>query len=97
MPANPKSAESAWVQHEVQFWKEQGRAKSLLIVLTDGEIRLTASSETTITTAMLWNVGDLPDVVARATELACAAAGPGFTEQEWNVRAPGLPYRRLCP
>ncbi|MEU5848749.1 hypothetical protein [Saccharopolyspora shandongensis] len=46
---------------------------------------------------MLWDVGDLPDAVARATELACAAAGPGFTEQEWNVRAPGLPYRRLCP
>ncbi|MEU6267961.1 hypothetical protein [Saccharopolyspora shandongensis] len=62
-----------------------------------GRSLLTASSETTITTAMLWDVGDLPDVVARATGLACAAAGPGFTEQEWNVRAPGLPYRRLRP
>ncbi|MGW5645941.1 hypothetical protein ACWEV3_00685 [Saccharopolyspora sp. NPDC003752] len=56
-----------------------------------------ASNETTITTAVLSNVGDLPDVVAHAFEPACAAVGSGFTEQEWNVRAPGLPRRRRCP
>ncbi|MEV0703347.1 TIR domain-containing protein [Saccharopolyspora sp. NPDC050389] len=61
-----------------------------------GRSLLTASDEPINTTAMLWTVGDLPDVVARATELACAAVGPGFTEQEWNERAPDLPYRRLC-
>ncbi|MGW5649716.1 hypothetical protein ACWEV3_43335 [Saccharopolyspora sp. NPDC003752] len=32
-----------------------------------------------------------------ATEWTCAAVDPGFTEQEWDQHAHGLPYQHLYP
>jgi hypothetical protein len=44
--ASPASAQSFWVQKEVECWLGLGRGEQLLIVLTEGEIAWSASSQT---------------------------------------------------
>ena len=36
--ASPSSAQSLWVQKEVEHWAQLGRARQLLIALTEGDI-----------------------------------------------------------
>ncbi len=36
--ASPDSAQSYWVQQEVEFWKEKKSTNTMLIILTDGEL-----------------------------------------------------------
>ncbi|MFI9542938.1 trypsin-like peptidase domain-containing protein [Streptomyces sp. NPDC052016] len=44
----------------------------------------------------LWNVGAIADARAEPTELACALAGGGLDEVEWESFVPSLPYRDTC-
>jgi hypothetical protein len=81
----------------VEELTEHSSDTSAVVFDRGGHGLVTASNDPRNPTALLWNTGDLPEVVARATELVCAAVGPGFTEQEWEQYARGLPYQQLCP
>ncbi|MEU8689941.1 TIR domain-containing protein [Streptomyces sp. NPDC048665] len=59
----------------------------------DGQLMATASGEV----ATVWALGELPSVVADPVGMACKLVGQGFSHQEWQHYAPGLPYQRLCP
>ncbi|MFE1787864.1 hypothetical protein ACFW7J_05540 [Streptomyces sp. NPDC059525] len=47
--------------------------------------------------AVLWDLGRLPQIVADPTAMACAAAGGGFTREEWRKFVPDLPFKETCP
>jgi WD40 repeat protein len=56
----------------------------------DGQTLATGNSDGTV---QLWDVAGLAHVVRQL----CAAAGTTFTQAEWAIAAPGLPYQHVCP
>ena len=72
--ASPSSAQSFWVQKEVETWLQLGRANRLLIVLTGGEIR--------------WSLQDRAVDAAATTALPGVLQGvlqeePLYTDLQW--------------
>jgi hypothetical protein len=47
--------------------------------------------------SIVWNLGDLPEVMANATGLTCALPGVGITPDWWSQYVPEMPYQRTCP
>ncbi|WP_267889371.1 caspase, EACC1-associated type [Streptomyces sp. NRRL B-3648] len=60
----------------------------------DGQHLITASGDSTV---IVWDLGRLPAISADTIGMACAVAGGGLTEEEWQEHAPGLPYEDSCP
>jgi WD40 repeat protein len=59
----------------------------------DGRTVVSGSGDAT---AIVWDLGDLPGVVAHWKELACTAAGDGFSDEEWAGYAPGVSQPHPC-
>src|SRR5262249_1070770 len=45
----------------------------------------------------VWDIEWTAGVSARLRASACAAAGRGLSEEEWESAAPGIPYQQTCP
>ncbi|MFG2987550.1 hypothetical protein ACGFYQ_41300 [Streptomyces sp. NPDC048258] len=60
---------------------------------SDGRYAVTAGDDGR---AILWDLGRLPQIVADPTAMACAAAGGGFTPDEWKKFVPDLPFEETC-
>ncbi|MBL7500891.1 caspase family protein [Frankia sp. CNm7] len=45
----------------------------------------------------MWDLSALREMMGRETEMACAAAGRGLTEDEWNHYVPEISFAVSCP
>ncbi|MGH3751516.1 MAG: hypothetical protein ACRDRP_02275 [Pseudonocardiaceae bacterium] len=59
----------------------------------DGDILATGGADATV---ILWDLTDLNQRRAHATERACAITGRGLDRAEWNRYFPGVPYQDTC-
>lgn len=47
-------------------------------------------------TAILWDITQLSDIVARPEQVACEIVGRGLSPTEWATYAPDIPYQQTC-
>lgn len=47
--------------------------------------------------AAAWDLGDIPEIVADATGMACRSASGGFDRDDWKKQIPDIPFRQTCP
>jgi WD40 repeat protein len=60
----------------------------------DGRLLATGSFDKTVG---LWNLSATVDLLTDPVAWACAIAGPGLSQADWNLYFPGESYRRSCP
>jgi WD40 repeat protein len=60
----------------------------------DGRVLATGSYDKSV---RLWNLSATVDVLTDPVARACAIAGPGLSQADWNLYFPGETYRTSCP